>query len=215
MPRALWSAVPVALASLVTFAACREPGVTNGAAAALFVRVDAAGTPATLVVVEVSAPDINPALLFNIPVTNGVAVDTISVPTGPSRTFAMRAYAANGVQTNAGSVTVDVVPGANPAISIVLTALTGGMPIHATLGSVTVTVTPATDSLTAGSTVRLTAVIRDGNGNIVAGGVRWATGNPGVASVDTTGLVTAAGRGATTIAATFQGVAGTAAVVVR
>jgi hypothetical protein len=214
MPRAPWSAV-LALASLVAFVACREPGLTSGPAAALFVRVDAAGTPATMVVVEVTAPDIAPPLIFNIPVTNGVAADTISVPAGLSRTFAMRAYAANGVQTNAGSVTVDVVPGANPTIAIVLTALTGGMPIHATLGNVTITVTPATDTLTTGASGRLTAAIRDANGNVVAGRVRWATGDPGVASVDTTGLVTAVGRGTTTIAATFQGVAGVAAVIVH
>ena len=214
MPRAPWSAT-LALASLVAFASCREPGLTGGPSTALFVRVDAAGSSAAMVVVEVSAPDITPPLLFNIPVNNGVAADTISVPAGPSRTFAMRAYAANGVETNAGSVTVDVVPGANPTISIVLTALTGGMPIHATLGNATVSVTPATDTLTTGTSVRLTAAIRDGNGNVVAGRVRWATGDPGVASVDTTGLVTAVGRGTTTIAATFEGVAGVAAVVVR
>ena len=79
-----------------------------------------------------------------------------------------------------------------------------------------VTVTPATASLTApDATVQLSARVRDGNGRAVPGvAVIWTSVRPEVAAVGASGLVAAAGNGTTTIAATVGAVAGTATVTV-
>ena len=80
----------------------------------------------------------------------------------------------------------------------------------------TVTLTPDTVELAAlGDTVRLVAEVRDQIGRAVEGeAVSWSSGDTLVATVDSTGLVTAAGIGATTITATAGPVSGSAAVTV-
>ncbi len=79
-----------------------------------------------------------------------------------------------------------------------------------------VTVTPAAASLTApDATVQLNASVRDGNGRAMPEvPVIWTSVRLEVATVGASGLVTAAGNGTTTIAATVGAVAGTAAVTV-
>jgi uncharacterized protein YjdB len=181
----------------------------------MHLTADVSGMTVARLVVEVTAPDIVTPLVFNITITAGVASGTITVPSGSDRTITMRAYDTGGVETHSGSVTIAAVQAStNPTISVVLVALTGDLPINATLGSLSVSVTPAIDSLAVGDTVRLTASIKDVHGTPIAGTVAWATANPGVVSVDATGLVTAMGVGSTSVSATFSGAAGAAAVTV-
>ena len=80
----------------------------------------------------------------------------------------------------------------------------------------TVTVTPATADLAAlGETVQLRAEVRDQNGQVMAGAsVSWASSATSVATVDGSGLVTAAGNGTATITASAGGASGTATVTV-
>ena len=80
----------------------------------------------------------------------------------------------------------------------------------------TLTVTPATAERTArGATVQLTAEVRDQSGNVMSGAtVSWSSSAPAVATVDGSGLVTAAGNGTATITATAGSASGTAAVTV-
>ncbi len=80
----------------------------------------------------------------------------------------------------------------------------------------TVTVSPASASMTAlGDTVRLTVEVRDQNGQVMAGAtVAWSSSDASVATVDASGLVTAAANGSVTITATAGSVSGTAAVTV-
>ncbi len=80
----------------------------------------------------------------------------------------------------------------------------------------TVAVSPASATLTAlGGTARFTAEVRDQNGQVMAGtAVAWASSNASVASVDASGLVTAAANGSATITATAGSVSGSAAVTV-
>ena len=80
----------------------------------------------------------------------------------------------------------------------------------------TVTVSPTTHELTAlGTTVQLTAEVRDQNSRVMAGAtVTWASSAAAVATVDAAGLVTAADNGTATITATGGGVSGTATVTV-
>ena len=79
-----------------------------------------------------------------------------------------------------------------------------------------VTVSPAADTLLAfGDTVRLAAEARDGNGHTMAGAeFSWTSSDTTVATVDATGLVTAAANGAATVTATWGAVAASARVTV-
>lgn len=207
---------------LVALAGCADHGgPPSGGEAVLALRADVSGTLVALVVVEVTAPDIASPLVFNILITNGIAAGTITVPAGSSRTITVRAYDAGGVLTHSGSGTVTLQPGTNPTLSIVLAALTGDLPITATLGTFVVTVTPPLDSLGLPGnslghllTVQLSATIKDAQGNPVTGVVTWATLNPGIAVVDGSGLVTATDTGTTKVAGVFRGVAGAAVITV-
>jgi hypothetical protein len=215
MFRGRLNALPVALAFLLVSCTSRSTlGPPPGGTATFAVTVNVSGTLVASVVVDVTAPDIPTMLVFNIPVANGIATGTITVPAGSNRTIVLRGYDAGGVETHNGSVTVSIQPGTNPTMSIVLTPLTGDVPITATLGSFIVTVTPPSVSLKIAGTAPLTATIKDAQGNPVTGVVAWATSDPGVAVVDGSGIVTATGAGTTTISAVFHGVASTAAITV-
>ena len=79
-----------------------------------------------------------------------------------------------------------------------------------------VDVSPATDTLLAiGDTVRLTAEPFDANGHAVANAsVAWSSADQAVATVDSSGLVTATGNGSAAIAAAAGEAAGAATVTV-
>jgi uncharacterized protein YjdB len=86
-------------------------------------------------------------------------------------------------------------------------------PPPAPVGSVTVT--PASASLVVGDTLRLTAVLRDAEGNVLTGrALAWTTGNAGIAAVSGFGKVNAVGTGTTGIVATSEGRADTATILV-
>jgi len=72
----------------------------------------------------------------------------------------------------------------------------------AALGAVAlVLVTPATPSVAVGATLQLTATLLDATGNVVPAQITWASGNTGVATVSTSGLVTGVAAGSTPITA--------------
>jgi len=180
------------------------------------VTANVVGTAVATVVVEVTAPDISTPLVFNIVVADGVASGTITIPAGTARRITIRAFDAGGVLTHSGAATVSVQAGTNPTVSLTLTPLAGDVPIEAHLGSFTINVTPTANALSLGGTqtVQLTAAILDAQGHAMTGTVSWATHDPGIASVDATGLVTATGPGDTNVFATFQGTVGSAAISV-
>jgi hypothetical protein len=215
MVRSPFRTVSWTLASVLMLAACGDglidPAAGNGT---LIVRADVSATAVATLVAEVTAADIPTALLFNIPISAGVASGTIVIPAGSNRTVALRAYDAGGILTHMGSTELDLHPGPNAAVAITLTPLTGDQAIVATLGSFTITVTPSSPPVGVGGTVQLGVSIVDWNGNPTTGTVSWATQDPGIATVDASGLVTGAGVGSTKIAATFHGATGTATVVV-
>ena len=80
----------------------------------------------------------------------------------------------------------------------------------------TVTVSPATAGLSAlGTTVQLTAEVRDQNASVMAGAaVTWSSGDASVATVDVSGLVTGVGEGTATITASVGSGEGTAEITV-
>jgi hypothetical protein len=206
--------VAAALACLLAALGC-DNGAGPGDKATLALFADVSGTAVATVVVDVTAPDIPAPLVFNIPVANGVASGSITVPSGSARSIGMRAYDAAGVETHSGSTVVNIQPGTDPTVTIVLQPLTGDLPISVTLGSITIAVSPPVLTLTVGgATGQLRATITDWNGGPLSGSVQWATHDPGIATVDNNGVVTAAGIGTTTVVATFQGAAGRATITV-
>ncbi|HEU4628146.1 MAG TPA: Ig-like domain-containing protein [Gemmatimonadaceae bacterium] len=78
-----------------------------------------------------------------------------------------------------------------------------------------VTIAPDPTKLVPGQTAQLAATVRDAGGNVLTGRtISWATGDHAVATVTTSGVVTAVGVGSTTVSAATGGITGTAAVVV-
>jgi hypothetical protein len=203
------------LTSLLMVLACGGGDITlpptgNGT---LSVSADASATSAVTVVVVVTGPGISTPLTFNLTITNGVVTGTVTIPAGSSRTITMHAYDAGGIETHQGTMTVNISAGGNPTASLLLTPLTGENPITATFGSFAVTVTPSPATVAVGATAALTAALT-WNGNPITGTCIWATSNPGIATVTTSGVVTGVGAGQTAIVATFQGVAGSSTVTV-
>ena len=104
--------------------------------------------------------------------------------------------------------------------SAVITAASEGKTAVATITVsivpvATVVVTPNANPLFVGQTAQLSAEPRDAEGKEVAGrAVQWSTSEPSVATVTSTGLVTAVAPGSATITATSEGKTGTAAVTV-
>src|SRR5689334_8035685 len=204
----------VGLAVVSLLIACggsADPGQGHGT---LLVRADVSASAVATLVAAVTAPDMPTALVFNIPIVAGVATGTITVPAGSNRTITLRAYDTGGILTHSGSATLNIQSGTNATVAMTLTPLTGDQAIIVTLGSFTITVTPSSPSVAIGGTVQLDVAITDWNGAPTTGTVSWATQDPGVATVDASGLVTGAGVGSTKIAATFHGATGTATVAV-
>lgn len=74
---------------------------------------------------------------------------------------------------------------------------------------------PAPQAVIAGTTHQLGATTRDAGGNALTGrAVTWATGSEVVATVSTSGMLTAVAPGQTTVTATSEGKVGTATLVV-
>ena len=80
----------------------------------------------------------------------------------------------------------------------------------------TVTINPGSAALSAlGETARFTAEVRDQNGQVMAeAAVAWASSDASIATVDASGVATAAANGSATITATAGSVSGTAVVTV-
>ena len=223
MSRTTFGPAAALLACLVGSGACsldRPTEATEGEAT-LFVTADlsAAAVIVATVVVEVTAADIATPLVFNLPIVGVTASGTITVPAGLQRTLTMRAFDDQGVETHSGSGTLDVVAGTTATVSVTLDELTGDLDITVTLGSLSISISPATHTFNVGETVDLTATITDGPPGAE---VAWAVLDPAVASVvvlgppaDNVGRVTAEGSGTTDIIATFGGAGGSATVTVN
>jgi uncharacterized protein YjdB len=79
----------------------------------------------------------------------------------------------------------------------------------------TVTVSPASPSVQRGSTVQLTATVRDAGGNVLSDrAVSWSSSNNAAATVSGTGLVTGVAAGSATVTATSEGKSGSSTVAV-
>lgn len=88
--------------------------------------------------------------------------------------------------------------------------------VVARVPAASVRVSPATASLTAGATQQVTATAYDAGGNLLAGrNVSWTSRDPKVASVSSTGLVTAIDSGTANVVATVEDQTAAAVITVR
>jgi uncharacterized protein YjdB len=79
----------------------------------------------------------------------------------------------------------------------------------------TVTVSPATATVTLGGTTAYAAVLHDANGNVLTGrAITWSTSNAAIATVTSSGVATGVGAGTATITAASEGKSGTASITV-
>ena len=109
-----------------------------------------------------------------------------------------------------GVVTITATSEGQSGTSIV-TVNASGPPPPVPVASVTVA--PSTVSLTVGGTQTVTATARDANGNPLNGRpMTWSSGNTNVATVNSSGLITATGVGNTTVTATSEGQSGVVTV---
>jgi hypothetical protein len=117
----------------------------------------------------------------------------------------------NSSAANVASVSASGLVTAHAIGSATITATSGGKSGNANINVIpepiaSITVTPPTDTLLTGETVQLTATLRDGAGSIVTGRtVVWTSASPNVATVSSSGLVTAVDDGVTTVSATADG----------
>ncbi|HKW11136.1 MAG TPA: PQQ-dependent sugar dehydrogenase [Gemmatimonadaceae bacterium] len=205
--------------SLVLLAGCeKSPTGTTSRPVTLHLSASGLVTTVNLVVVKVTAPDISVPLVFNFPVTSGSISGSIDVPAGSNRTITASAYDAGNTETHRGVVTMNLPAGTQPVLTLQLLPLTSTQPITITITTVVITLSQTSLTITVGlaDPSPLTATIKDASGNPVAGAtVKWATTDPGVATVDaTTGQVHATGAGTAQIVATFAGVAAACNVTV-
>src|SRR2546421_9079 len=108
-----------------------------------------------------------------------------------------------------GTLKVNAVFGALSNVVTGTTAAAAALPVAS------VSVSPATASVSVGSTAELTATPKDSLGRALTGRtVTWTSSNAGVASVSASGLVTGVGAGTATLTATSGGKSGTATVTV-
>ncbi len=172
------------------------------------------GVQATTIVVEVSAPDISPTMVFNLPVVNGTATGTIAVPAGANRTITVRAF--DGVtETHRGLATITIAAGNNAPVSVQLVPLQGNVPITVTFGTIVIAVSPTTALQKVGDTLRYSAIVRDANNNTVPAQVRWATTDTRKLTIDTLGLATMRDTGTASVVATYSTAAAIAQITIQ
>jgi hypothetical protein len=213
--------IPLAVVSVAIInLACRStttPDEPTGGDATVTISLQiAVASAVAAAAVEVTGPGISTAITAELSVSGGTASGTVTVPTGANRTFTLRTFDEGGVEIHRGSVTVNITEGQNPNLSITLQPLTGELPIIATVGTITVTISPAADTVAIGEMAQYTASVTDVNGEVVADpSLSWSSSNPLIAEVDIFGQATGLKVGIAAIVATHQGVAAAASIMVQ
>lgn len=189
---------------------------SNAGTLEMIVQANIGAAAVAEVSVEVTGPGIGVAIVENLTVNDGLATGSLIVPTGSDRTFTVRGFDESGVETHRGTVTTSISTGTDPVISISANPLTQEISIEIIFQAYFVTVVPGLDTLAAGDSVYLTATISDASGNEVHdSNVLWASSNPAVVSVHSSGWATGKRAGSAAIVANALGVAGAATVVVE
>ena len=98
-------------------------------------------------------------------------------------------------------------------------AATGTAPLSVTTSTpppvASISVTPASSSVLIGATAQLSATTRDASNNLLTGRVvTWSSANAGIASVNSSGLVSGVSAGTTQVTATSEGISSSATITV-
>jgi uncharacterized protein YjdB len=122
------------------------------------------------------------------------------------RTVTWQSSNTSVASVNSSGVVTGLAPGTS-TITATSEGHSGTSTLSVTLAPVaTVTVSPASASVTAGTTRQLTATLRDANGNVLTGRtVTWSTDDPMIATVNSSGLVMGKKQGTAHITATSEG----------
>src|SRR6266480_2196114 len=181
------------------------------------------GAPSDTATVVVTLPpvasvSVSPASASLLPTQTAQLTATLldsigTVLTGRTVTWSS---SSSGVATVNGSGLVTGVGAGSATITAASGGKTGTSAITVQSVSVaSVTVSPASASRFVGQTVQLTATPKDSAGNPLTGQtIAWSSDNSTVASVSTSGLVTASAAGSATITAASGGKSGTSAITV-
>jgi alpha-tubulin suppressor-like RCC1 family protein len=138
----------------------------------------------------------------------------------PSVTWTSSAPAVATVATVGSDQRIATVTAMSPgSVTITASSGTGSGRAEITIGPqvpvASVTVTPPVASVVVQGTVQLAATLRDANGKVLfPRPTAWTSDNGAVATVDTTGLVTAVGVGSALVTATTEGVSGSSTITV-
>ena len=167
-----------------------------------------------------------------------VAPSTPSVSAGSTTTLVATVKDANGnvmtgqtiswsssntsIATVSGSGVVSGVAAGTATITATCAGVSGTASVTVTAAPppppvvTSVTVAPSTPSVNAGSTVTLTATVKDQNGNVMTGQtITWSTSNSAIATVNASGVVSGVAAGTATITATCSAKSGSATVTVN
>jgi cysteine-rich repeat protein len=204
------------MVSVLAGCSARSPGATTsqgGNLATVVVSAAVVGTPIATMLITVSAADIPVPLAFNLQIQEGYATGTLRIPPGTLRTFTATAFDSVGNVTHEGVITVDVQPGQNPPLVIVMTPRAGQVPITIFLGQVSIQISPPQIALAIGDRTTFAATVWNTQGEVLGAAVQWASYNPGIAPIDpSTGDLVCNAPGSTRVAAVVSGVAGEAMV---
>jgi uncharacterized protein YjdB len=120
-----------------------------------------------------------------------------------------------GLATVSGSGLVTGVAAGAVTVTATSEGQSGSSTVTVTVPVASVSVTPPSLSLRVGQTGQLTATPQDAAGNALTGRVvTWTTNSAAVATVNSSGLVTAQGAGSATITATSEGRSASATITV-
>lgn len=161
------------------------------------------------------APSVKAVDSFGNPVS-GMTVTFAVTAGGGLVTGATATTGADGIAT-AGSWKLGTSIGANTLVATASGGLSATFNATATVGAAaTIALTPNTISdQFIGQTVQLSAKVMDASGNVIPNAVvAYTSGNAAIASVNSAGLVTAAGAGTTNITATVGAATASVAITV-
>jgi uncharacterized protein YjdB len=216
---------PVAWSSSNTLVATvSETGVVKAiAAGSATIDATAGGksgsTTVTVTLVPVATVSVNPPSVSVVAGRSTTLAATLRDASGQIVTGRAVAWSSSNTlvaTVSSSGVVTAIAPGA-AAITATSEGRSGSSSVTVTSVPVaTVTVAPTPTTLETGSTITLSATLKDAGGATLTNrAIAWSSSNSLVASVSGTGVVTAVSAGSATITATSDGVSGTAAVTVK
>jgi alpha-tubulin suppressor-like RCC1 family protein len=211
-------------AGVLFVGACADPADPPSEVVRAPVTITATLTPAQQATiagmsVEVTGSGIGTPIIVTLAVSGATVNGTVQVPVGVSRTFTVRAFDTEGRETHNGSATTTVAAGTNPALTVRLAALAGGVPIDVTIGSYGVSITPATASVAVDGEVTLIATFTGDAANAPASAISWGALNPALVAVTVapdgrSAVVRGRVAGTTRVVVSYEGAAGASEVTV-